>query len=154
MQILCMRHGHAEGAQGGRDFDRCLSLRGREQVRAVAGVLRDAGVLLDAVWTSPYVRTVQTAELAAGVCGYTGQVLALPALRYDDSPEDAAHALAKLNGAVVLAVGHMPTLPATLGELSRGPSPSDLATSQVVCVENRRCTWTVTADASTPRPWR
>jgi 8-oxo-dGTP diphosphatase len=51
--------GHRAGWDGD-DFDRPLTVAGRRQAEAIADRLTDAGV--KALWSSPYVRCVQTLE--------------------------------------------------------------------------------------------
>ncbi|MEM9493488.1 MAG: phosphoglycerate mutase family protein, partial [Myxococcota bacterium] len=66
MKLYLIRHSNAVDAGDGiSDGHRFLSAEGRTRCREVGRVLREAGVTLDAVVTSPLVRAVQTAELLA-----------------------------------------------------------------------------------------
>jgi 8-oxo-dGTP diphosphatase len=58
--------GHRAGWDGD-DFDRPLTVAGRRQAEAIADRLTDAGV--KALWSSPYVRCVQTLEPLADRVG-------------------------------------------------------------------------------------
>ncbi|HRI53413.1 MAG TPA: histidine phosphatase family protein, partial [Pseudomonadota bacterium] len=62
MKVYLIRHGHAVDESGTiSDEQRYLTKKGRKTVREVGRVLKEAGVELDAVLTSPLVRAVQTA---------------------------------------------------------------------------------------------
>ena len=66
--IYVVRHAHA-GSRGnwdGPDRERPLSERGRSQADAIAGHLADAGIA--EIWTSPFVRCVETVEPLAEKC--------------------------------------------------------------------------------------
>jgi len=66
MMVLLLRHGVAEDrAPGKPDSSRKLTEEGREKLRRVLEVARNAGVQPGLVLTSPYVRAVETAELAS-----------------------------------------------------------------------------------------
>ena len=66
--LLIARHGEAEyEGPGLTDSGGSLTLRGREQARALAAPLRGKRVAY--VYTSPLARAVQTAEIAAGTLG-------------------------------------------------------------------------------------
>jgi phosphohistidine phosphatase len=70
MRLFIMRHGPAEPTQEGRrDYDRELSREGRERVRANAVALLGRGEAPERIYSSPLVRTRQTAEIVAEVFG-------------------------------------------------------------------------------------
>ncbi len=72
MQWIVLRHAEAVdvGSPGvERDFDRHLSKKGRERMALEAAGARALGIRYDRVFSSPLVRAVQTAELAAGAWG-------------------------------------------------------------------------------------
>jgi len=74
MRLYVMRHGIAfeREAWQGEEVARPLTAEGKERTRAVLEALRSKNRLkLDAVWTSPLTRALQTAEIA-------GKVLAAP----------------------------------------------------------------------------
>ena len=103
MHLFVLRHGIAD-AQASADFDRHLTLEGRQQFsRAVRG-LQSLGIELDRVLHSPLVRAVETAELLEPLL--TGSRDVLPALA--DAPgELLLEALAGAGERVAL-VGHEP----------------------------------------------
>ncbi len=82
MTIYLIRHAHAIPAAdvGIVDPDRYLTPKGRKVARRVAKKLNDLGVTFDGILTSPYVRSLQTAEVTAAVTRFRGVVESLPAL--------------------------------------------------------------------------
>lgn len=71
MQLYLLRHGIAEdNGPDGTDESRRLTSEGREKLKAVLEVARDAEVKPTMILTSPLVRARQTAEIAAGILGY------------------------------------------------------------------------------------
>lgn len=70
MEVYLLRHGIAEVRRPGRaDEKRVLTEKGRERLRAVLEVARNAGVSPSLILTSPYPRAAQTAEMAAEILG-------------------------------------------------------------------------------------
>jgi phosphohistidine phosphatase len=81
MEVYLLRHGIAEvGRPGHPDSERALTTEGKKKLREVLSVARGAGAEPTLILTSPYRRAVQTAELAAEVLGYRGDVLRTEAL--------------------------------------------------------------------------
>jgi len=90
MQIYILRHGIAEDAPPGRpDSERALTSEGREKLRRVLKRARSGDVSPSVVLSSPYLRAVQTAEVAADVLGYKGKVVRTRALLPEASPAEA-----------------------------------------------------------------
>jgi phosphohistidine phosphatase len=70
MKLYVMRHGPAEDdSPTGRDADRALTSSGRDRTRSVARALVDGGEAPVAIFSSPLVRALQTAEIVAAVAG-------------------------------------------------------------------------------------
>jgi phosphohistidine phosphatase len=118
MEIYLLRHGDAvDRLTGGypRDEDRPLTTVGRAEARDAARALVRLGEAPDVVLTSPLVRAVQTATLAAEEVGLArGPVICAP-LAPGGSYEAIVEALlAAESPASALLVGHMPDL----GELA------------------------------------
>jgi phosphohistidine phosphatase len=66
MKIILARHGTAEDkASSAKDADRILVKEGRDQADLLGRVLAETIGRVDAIWTSPLARAVQTAEIAA-----------------------------------------------------------------------------------------
>lgn len=107
-----MRHGAAvDPRQASSDATRHLTLAGREDTRRVAATLRVQGLVPTHVFSSPLVRAVQTAEVAAAALGLEGPIAAHPPLVPGGV---SAHALAVLDARAeadtVLLVSHEPTV--------------------------------------------
>jgi phosphohistidine phosphatase len=90
MYIFILRHGIAEDAHGGQpDSERALTAEGKKKLRNVLKVALEAGVSPSLILSSPLKRAVQTAELAAEILDYKGELLRTRALEPDSSPADA-----------------------------------------------------------------
>ena len=119
MHLTLVRHGDAGASTNSLgDSGRCLSTLGREQARATGRALAERGVTFTHVWTSPLVRAVQTTELILAQLDYEGRAEARDHLFPDSRAGELIEALRGLDDAArVLAVGHMPYMAATAGEL-------------------------------------
>lgn len=143
VQVYLIRHGHAvDGGGAISDEQRYLTKKGRKTMREVGRVLKEAGVVLDAVLTSPLVRAVQTAELVAERLDFLGLIEALPALVPGVPVRVAAAELAS-RGASVAVVGHEPGISMLCAYLAGRPSFPPLNKGQVVLIEDGRAAWFV-----------
>lgn len=87
MKLYLLRHGIAEDAHGGmRDEQRQLTPEGRRKLKEVMRVARASGVQPSMILSSPLVRAVQTAAIAAEELNYDGAMPQLDSL----IPEAAA----------------------------------------------------------------
>jgi phosphohistidine phosphatase len=113
MEILLIRHGHAvDEAPGLGDAGRWLSAKGRKVTRKVARWLSESGKRRPlAIWTSPLVRAVQTAEIVAAEARFRGELRATAQLGPGHDPGDLLKLLASetVEGPLAL-VGHEPSL--------------------------------------------
>jgi phosphohistidine phosphatase len=121
MKVYIMRHGPAEDrAESGRDFDRALTASGRDRVRDVARELRAQDEAPSAIYTSPLVRAVQTAEIVA-IKTELSRVDGTVETRTELSPGGRGHdlilALAKHQQKRVMLVGHEPDLTQLVAEM-------------------------------------
>lgn len=139
-----MRHAHAvpagPGTDGGTDgvtadAHRHLSASGRRAAREVGRVLRAQGVELDAIFTSPLCRAVQTAELLAGVTDFLGTVQVLSSLAPGVPAPVAARDLLG-RGACVAVVGHEPGIAGLGAQLCGRPSFPPFRPGQLACIED------------------
>lgn len=88
MQIYILRHGIAEDGHAGQpDSERALTSEGRKKLRNVMRAAAAADVRPSLILTSPYRRALQTAQLAAEVLAYQGDVLRTSALEPSASPQ-------------------------------------------------------------------
>jgi len=87
MELYLLRHGIAEDAGPRmRDEDRRLTNEGRERLTAAMRTAAKAGVRPTLILTSPLVRAVETAEIAATQMEYTGELVRSEALTPDADP--------------------------------------------------------------------
>ncbi len=117
MDVLLLRH--AEAGEAATDDARELTPRGRDQARAVAKGMAALDLDIDAVFSSPLPRAVQTAATVAARLGL--ETTQEDALR---SGRSAGHALHLLDAHTmrrrVLLVGHEPQLSSLLLHLTGG----------------------------------
>ncbi len=146
MKLYLVRHAEAVSEDvAGSDEVRWLSARGREAARVLARLLREQGVELDAVVTSPLPRATQTAELVANGLDFLGVVEVLPELAPGCHPRRAAEEL-PARGRAVLVVGHEPTISSLGAYLLGRPSFPPFRTAQCCALENGAPTFTARAD--------
>ena len=112
MEIYLFRHGIAEDAKPGRsDSGRALTDEGRRKAGEVVKAARRAGVAPSLIISRPYVRAVQTAEIAVEGFGYDGEIVRTEKLVPHGLP---AKVWAELRDyreeAAVLLTGHEPLL--------------------------------------------
>lgn len=104
---------HAEKTAEPAD-DPLLSLAGQQRAVELARQLVDADVVagIDAIYATPYRRTVDTAQPLADALG-------LPITSYDDADTETImeQIVRKHKGKIVLVVGHSNTLPALIGNM-------------------------------------
>lgn len=104
---------HAEKAAEPAD-DPGLSPAGERRVAELTRQLKDADVIagIDAVYSTPYRRTEETARPIA-------EALGLPVHSYDAADTEAImeHIVREHKGKIILVVGHSNTLPALMGNM-------------------------------------
>ncbi len=124
MEIYILRHGVAEeGGPGMRDADRRLVPEGKDKLRQVLRRAREAGVRPNAIITSPYIRAVETARMAAGELDFSGDLYETEALVPESSPQLVWDELRIHRDAPqVLLAGHEPLLGAVYAYLLDAPT--------------------------------
>ncbi len=112
MELYLFRHGIAEDAPAGRsDSSRALTQRGRERSAEVAKMARKSGVMPSLIVSSPYLRAVQTAEVAAKEFAWEGRLLQLASLVPHGTPEAVWSDLRDLRDEPsILLAGHEPLM--------------------------------------------
>ena len=117
MEIYLLRHGIAE--DGYPDSARALTAEGKEKLRRV---LKRASVKPSLILTSPYRRAVETAEIAAEVLGYEGEIERAQSLTPDGSPAAVWEEIrARKNEDAILLASHEPLMSATAAFLLGAP---------------------------------
>lgn len=124
MEIYILRHGVAEDVRpGGSDAQRALTNEGKEKLRQVLTRARAARVAPSLILTSPLVRAVQTAEIAAGVLGYKGKLVSARALSPGGSPQDVWEEIRlRRNESEIILAGHEPLLSQLVAFLLNAPA--------------------------------
>ncbi len=118
VDLLLLRHGIAvERHQGADDSDRPLTPLGRERTFKVCCRLRDLGLISDRLYSSPYRRARETAELAVK-SGLAPAVELVPCLKPGG---DSWPLVERLQGSCLL-VGHEPDLSRLAAALIGAPS--------------------------------
>ncbi len=170
MQVFLIRHAEAtDETLVLRDPHRHLTERGRAQAKALGERLRWHDCTVTAIWVSPLVGAVQTAELVLAVLGIAPQVIADASLCPGDDVRPLVAKLAKAasDGAgnpdvvpAVMLVGHEPSL-ADLGARLTGIADfAPLAEAEAVRIDGvgglgrggkARVRWRVSWDDAAPR---
>ena len=119
---------------------RHLSLRGRQVARSVGTALARHGDAVDAIYTSPEVAAVQTAELFADRTDHLGEVRVLRGVTAGLAPRAVADAVLA-GGASVMVVGEEPWLAAFGAFLVGSPAFPPGRPAQVSLVEDGRPAW-------------
>jgi phosphohistidine phosphatase len=137
MIVVLMRHAHAiESSPGVADADRWLTGKGRKVARKMAAWLAKPKRRPLAIWTSPLVRAVQTAEVLAGACELADSVSVCTELSPGRDPGDLLRVLAAHQGpAPVALVGHEPSLSLVATSLLSDPSWTGFRKGGVLAVE-------------------
>ncbi len=143
MKLYFMRH--ADALDGMADDIRPLSPRGKKESRKLAEFLKHAGIQFDAAYSSPLLRTQQTADIILKTCNGSdaGPADIVDELRNETSQNAFDRWLIHLPEARhCLLVGHAPTLAEWAGRLI-GLKRSDalnLEKAGLVCLETfNRC---------------
>jgi phosphohistidine phosphatase len=110
MEIYLLRHGIAEDGQAGRpDSERALTGEGKKRLGCVLRAAAAAGVRPDLILTSPYRRALQTAQLAAELLEYKGDLVRTRALEPVSTPSAVWEELRTHKDAeTILLSGHEP----------------------------------------------
>ena len=87
MELYLLRHGIAESrAISGRDADRRLTAGGAAELRLMLKRALGTGAQPEVILSSPYRRTLQTAEIASSVFSYAGEIVPASALMPESHP--------------------------------------------------------------------
>ncbi len=153
-EIFLIRHASAiDETLGLPDPHRHLTAPGRDQARALGDRLRWHDCEPTHIWTSPLVRAVQTAELVATTLGVACLIESVPALAPGGQPRDVAAALARVAGdALVMVVGHEPSLSALGALLTADPTFPAISKAEAVRIHEARVRWRFRWDADAPTP--
>jgi phosphohistidine phosphatase len=141
MEIYILRHGVAEDGQPGQpDSERALTPDGRKKLRNVLRTAAAAGLAPSLILTSPYKRALQTAQLAAEILDYKGELLRTKALEPASSPKAVWDEIrVHKDEAQILLAGHEPLFSRLTAYLLGSPSLQvDFKKGAIACVEVER----------------
>lgn len=149
VKIFLMRHAAAVQPETGiSDGHRFLTRAGRDSVRAVGRTLREAGVELDVIVTSPLVRAVQTAELLADSTDYLGEIASHAAFTPGVHPQVTIERLTVYPDARSVAiVGHEPCMSDLAAFIVGQPGFAPFRQAQVCLFEDRKPVWKLHPEA-------
>jgi phosphohistidine phosphatase len=124
VEIYVFRHGIAEiSGPGQSDSARALTDEGRKKVAEVVKAAKRAGFQPSLIVSSPYLRAVQTAEVAASELKYHGEVVRTEALVPHGSPEGVWTELRDYREeSAILLAGHEPLLSRLVAHLLGAPA--------------------------------
>lgn len=132
--LLVMRHGKAESNAAQIDHERRLTDRGRSQAQLVGQYLQSQGVKLARVLVSDAARTRETWEhVAAQMPGLDAEVTFHEEI-YAGGPSEVLELLhsSQDRHAVVMVVGHEPTMAALVAQLADEDSdPGSIAQARI-----------------------
>jgi phosphohistidine phosphatase len=124
MQIYLLRHGIAEDPTSGRpDSERPLTAEGKEKLRRVLKRARSADCRPSVILSSPYKRALETSALAAEVLAYEHQIVKVPSLVPEGSPEDVWQEIRRRpNERSILLSSHEPLMSTMVAFLLNSPA--------------------------------
>ena len=143
MEIYLLRHGIAEDGQVGQpDAERALTADGKKKLRNVLRAAAAAGVAPSLILTSPYKRAVQTAQIAAEILDYKGELLRTKALEPSSSPKPVWDEIrVHKDESRILLSGHEPLFSRLTAYLLNAPELQiDFKKGAIACVEVERFT--------------
>ena len=141
MEIYILRHGVAEDGQPGQpDAERALTPDGRKKLRNVLRTAAAAGVAPSLILTSPYKRALQTAQLAAEILEYKGELLRTKALEPAAAPKTVWDEIrVHKDETQILLAGHEPLFSRLTAYLLGSPNLQvDFKKGAIACVEVER----------------
>jgi len=127
MNLYIQRHAIAveRGTKGyKRDSDRPLTDKGARKMARIAEGMLALRLSFDAILSSPFVRTRQTAAIVEAAFGAEGVLEIVPSLKSGGDPGELVNVLSSRYGSAsnVLIVGHEPYLSGLISVLLSGSS--------------------------------
>jgi phosphohistidine phosphatase len=138
MEIYILRHGIAEDAPAGQpDAERALTSDGRKKLRSVLRSAAASGVAPSLILTSPLKRALQTAQIAAEILEYPGELLRTRTLEPNSSPKAVWDEIrVHKDEARILLVGHEPLFGRLMAYLLGSPELQvDFKKGALACIE-------------------
>jgi len=123
MKLYLVRHGEAVSEQS--DFKRPLSPRGREEVKKVAGLVKDKALAVKAIYHSGKKRAEETAKIIQSVLNLQCPFLAKDSLSPNDPVDKIYQEIIKMTEDSLI-VGHMPFLSRLTSKLVLGTEAKEI----------------------------
>jgi phosphohistidine phosphatase len=122
VELYFLRHGRAADAEAwqGDDYDRPLTVDGRERMMREAKAIKRLVSSLDSIVTSPLVRARQTASIVAEALGIADRLVEDERVGPGFDLDRLAAILRAHGDAALMLVGHEPSMSATIGRLIGG----------------------------------
>ncbi|MDO8550632.1 MAG: phosphohistidine phosphatase SixA [Ignavibacteria bacterium] len=118
MNIYLIRHGNAESISTAKsDFDRKLTLKGKESLRKAAEGWKEIIKSFDIIASSPLTRAMQTAEIIAAVFNYKEKIITDKRITSGCKPEDLIDFVRSFDEDDIAVVGHEPDMSRNLSAL-------------------------------------
>jgi len=115
-----LRHGYAGNRLSDpmKDIKRELTISGKKEVVEIAKSLKKLGVKFNVIFSSPFTRAFQTAQIIAEEYKLTEQIEQSEELKPDGSKGSLYNKLSKLSiDSVILIVGHEPYLSGMINDI-------------------------------------
>ena len=120
MDLFILRHGYAGNRlpDPREDTKRELTVSGKKEVVEIAKSLKKLGVKFNVIFSSPFTRAFQTAQIIAEEYKLTEQIEQSEELKPDGSKGSLYNKLSKLSiDSVILIVGHEPYLSGMINDI-------------------------------------
>lgn len=116
MNILIMRHGDANRSAPS-DAQRTLTDKGKQNVLDVVQSLKEDGIEIERLISSPYTRALETAGIVSDALGHQSKIIQCPDITPDSPPHIAINSLDKLLKPNTLIVSHLPLVSLLIAQL-------------------------------------
>lgn len=119
MKLYLLRHADAERQKEGMDdSDRALTEKGIKQIKDLINNIKSKEIIFDYIFTSPYKRAFQTAEIIANDLSLEERLIESPPLACGARTKEIRQIInAHQKSKEILCVGHEPDLGIIAGEL-------------------------------------
>lgn len=155
--MLLLRHAHSPAGDGNlQDFDRPLSEKGRKDASAIGSFVKNAGMVPDAVMSSPARRAKETTDLFCEVAGIEKSVICWEEDFYYGTSQYYLDAVQSFEaGNRIMLVGHNPLMEETLARFcSEGRQYiGRMPEGTVVCLEHPANEWNQIREGTARLVW-
>ncbi len=150
-QIILIRHAKSSWKDYTiDDFDRPLNKRGKRDAPFMAEKLRDRGLVIDLIISSPANRAITTAKTFAEILGYSADNIRQDKSIYEAATQTIISIINELEDEVntVILFGHNPAFTYAANYLS-GIRIDNVPTCGIVCMESSAENWKSVRDENT-----